>query len=176
MGLQFVSENWLTDAINAIKARNGEAVFGRTFFMPHSYGMNHPPELHRGHQRRAQLPGFGGHLPASRSAFVPPMIVGEGGWKWGATDDARFPKVTDDLHRDYYVRPVQLFSTGIMPNGEPLPDYLFGFCPWLIAHKMDDNAFYDSLCRRPRDHARRHQGHPPVRAPLQLGLGPAGGR
>ena len=35
--------------------------------------------------------------------------------------------------------------TPIDRNGQPLPDYLFAFCPWLLASKMDDSAWYDSF-------------------------------
>ena len=38
----------------------------------------------------------------------------------------------------------EMFQTGVMPNGDPLPDYFFAFCPWLLANAMDDTAFYDS--------------------------------
>jgi len=144
VGLQFVSESWFLDAINTIKARDGEAVFGRTFFIPHSYGMNHPPNYTEDINAVLSFRVFAWHFQ-EQIGFVPPMIVGEGGWKWGATDDGRFPMVTDDLHRDYYVELYNWFRTGTLSNGEPLPDYLLAFCPWLLSHKMDDNAFYDSF-------------------------------
>jgi hypothetical protein len=144
VGLQFVSEDWLRAALREIKARQGERLFGRMFFVPHCYGMNHPPDYTEDINAVLSFRIFA-MIFQEEIGFVPPMIVGEGGWKWGATDDARFPKVTDELHRDYYVALFNSFRTGILPNGEPLPDYLFAFCPWLIAHKMDDNAFYDSF-------------------------------
>jgi hypothetical protein len=31
-----------------------------------------------------------------------------------------------------------------MPNGDPLPDYFFAFCPWILSDPIDDTAFYDS--------------------------------
>jgi len=144
VGLQFASESWLVDALREIKSRNGEALFGRMFFVPHSYGMNHPPNYEEDINTVLSF-GIFAQIFQQEIGMVPPMIVGEGGWKYGATDDARFPKVSDELHRDYYVELYNWFRTGILSNGEPLPDYLFAFCPWLIAHKMDDNAFYDSF-------------------------------
>ena len=144
VGLQFVSENWLVNAINEIKKREGDAVFGRTFFVPHSYGMNHPPNYAEDINTVLSFLRFG-EIFQEEIGFVPPMIVGEGGWKYGATDDGRYPKVTDELHRDYYVELYNWFRTGVLSSGKPLPDYLFAFCPWLISHKMDDNAFYDSF-------------------------------
>ena len=144
VGLQFVSENWFIDALNLIKQRQGEAVFQRMFFIPHSYGMNHPPSYTEDINAVLSFRIFA-LIFQEQIGFIPPMIVGEGGWKWGATDDGRYPMVNDDLHRDYYVGLYSWFRTGMLSNGEPLPDYLFAFCPWLIAHKMDDNAFYDSF-------------------------------
>jgi hypothetical protein len=144
VGLQFVSENWLRTTLSEIKARGGEALFGRMFFIPHSYGMNHPPEYTEDINTVLSFRVFA-DIFRNEIGFVPPMIVGEGGWKWGATDDARYPKVSDELHRDYYVALYNWFRTGVLSNGEPLPDHLFAFCPWLIANKMDDNAFYDSF-------------------------------
>jgi len=38
VGLQFVSEEWLTDALRDLKARGGEPIFQRMFFVPHPYG------------------------------------------------------------------------------------------------------------------------------------------
>lgn len=144
VGLQFVSENWLRDAIAEIKKRDGERLFGRTFFIPHSYGMNHPPSYTEDINTVLSFRNFA-HIFEEEIGFVPPMIVGEGGWKYGATDDGRYPKVSEELHRDYYVELYNWFRTGVLSNGEPLPDYLFAFCPWLLSHKMDDNAFYDSF-------------------------------
>jgi hypothetical protein len=37
------------------------------------------------------------------------------------------------------------FRTGVLSNGEPLPDYLFAFCPWLLSSKLDDSAWFDSF-------------------------------
>lgn len=143
-GLQSVSQQQVAAVLQQFRARGGEAVFGRMFFVPHCYGMNHPPDYVEDINSVLSFRNYADTFMAE-IGFVPPMIVGEGGWKWGATDDARYPKVSDELHRDYYVELYSWFSTGILSNGEPLPDYLFAFCPWLIAHKMDDNAFYDSF-------------------------------
>ena len=144
VGLQFVSDDWLVAALDEIKARGGEKVFGRTFLVPHPYGLNHPPDytedpngvlgfLHQADVVREQL------------GFVPPMIAGEGGWKWNATDDNRFPPIDATLHRDYHVALFDWFRTGTLSNGQPLPDYLFAFCPWLLSSKLDDSAWFDSF-------------------------------
>ena len=143
VGLQFVREDWLAAAIDALRRHGGERVFGRMFFIPHPYGLNHPPEYD------ADVNAMLGFLPYAaiferELGFVPPMIAGEGGWAIGSDHDVNFPKVTEELHRDYFVALFGMFQTGVMPNGDPLPDYFFAFCPWLISDMMDSTAFYDS--------------------------------
>jgi len=144
VGLQFVDPQWLREALYQIKLHGGEAIFQRMFFVPHPYGLNHPPAY------QEDLNAVLGFLTFAQVfqeeiGFVPPMIAGEGGWKYGATDDNRFPKIDDQLHRDYHVEVFNWFRTGTLSNGQPLPDYLFAFCPWLLASKMDDSAWYDSF-------------------------------
>ena len=144
VGLQFVDPQWLREALYEIRLHGGEAMFGRMFFVPHPYGLNHPPAY------QEDLNAVLGFLTFAQVfqeeiGFVPPMIAGEGGWMYGATDDNRFPKIDDQLHRDYHVEVFNWFRTGTLSNGEPLPDYLFAFCPWLLASKMDDSAWFDSF-------------------------------
>jgi hypothetical protein len=144
VGLQFVDPQWLTEALYQIRLHGGEPIFQRMFFVPHPYGLNHPPAY------QEDLNAVLGFLTFAQVfqeeiGFVPPMIAGEGGWKYGATDDNRFPKIDDQLHRDYHVEVFNWFRTGTLSSGQPLPDYLFAFCPWLLASKMDDSAWFDSF-------------------------------
>lgn len=144
VGLQFVSDDWLLAALREIKARGGEQVFQRMFLVPHPYGLNHPPDY------TADPNGVLGFLHQARLVeqeigFVPPIIAGEGGWKWNATDDRNFPAIDATLHRDYHVELFNWFRTGVLSNGEPLPDTLFAFCPWLLSDRGDDSAWYDSF-------------------------------
>jgi hypothetical protein len=144
VGLQFVDPQWLTEALYDIRLHGGERIFQRMFFVPHPYGLNHPPSY------QEDLNAVLGFLTFAQVfqeeiGFVPPMIAGEGGWKYGATDDNRFPKIDDQLHRDYHVEVFNWFRTGTLSSGQPLPDYLFAFCPWLLASKMDDSAWFDSF-------------------------------
>jgi hypothetical protein len=143
VGLQFVREDWLVAALDGLKRHNGERVFQRMFFIPHAYGLNHPPEYD------ADVNAVLGFLPYAADfereiGFVPPMITGEGGWAIGSDHDANYPKVTPELHRDYYIALFSMFRSGVMPNGDPLPDYFFAFCPWILSDPVDDTAFYDS--------------------------------
>jgi hypothetical protein len=144
VGLQFVSDDWLLAALREIKARGGEQVFQRMFLVPHPYGLNHPPGY------TADPNGVLGFLHQARLVeqeigFVPPIIAGEGGWKWNATDDRNFPPIDATLHRDYHVELFNWFRTGVLSNGEPLPDTLFAFCPWLLSDRGDDSAWFDSF-------------------------------
>lgn len=144
VGLQFVSDDWLRAALREIKARGGEQVFQRMFLVPHPYGLNHPPDY------TADPNGVLGFLHQARIVeeeigFVPPMIAGEGGWKWNATDDRNFPPISPELHRDYHVELFNWFRSGVLSNGEPLPDTLFAFCPWLLSDRGDDSAWFDSF-------------------------------
>ncbi len=143
VGLQFVREDWLVGTLEALKRHGGERVFGRMFFIPHPYGLNHPPEYD------ADVNAVLGFLPYAAAfereiGLVPPMIAGEGGWAIGSDHDINYPKVTEELHRDYYLALFRMFNTGVMPNGNPLPDYFFAFCPWLLSDVIDSTAFYDS--------------------------------
>ncbi len=144
VGLQFVDDEWLVAALREIKARGGEKVFQRMFLVPHPYGLNHPPNY------TADPNGVLGFLHQARIVqaeigLVPPMIAGEGGWKWNATDDRNFPAIDAALHRDYHVEVFNWFRTGVLSNGEPLPDTLFAFCPWLLSDRGDDSAWFDSF-------------------------------
>lgn len=144
VGIQFVSDDWLLAALREIKARGGERVFERMFLVPHPYGLNHPPDY------TADPNGVLGFLHQARLVeqeigFVPPIIAGEGGWKWNATDDRNFPPIDATLHRDYHVELFNWFRTGVLSNGEPLPDTLFAFCPWLLSDRGDDSAWFDSF-------------------------------
>ena len=101
------------------------------FFIPHPYGLNHPPDYVQ------DMNGVLGFLPFAdifkqEIGFVPPMIAGEGGWKYKADDDPRYPPIDDALHRDYHVAVFNWFKTGKLSNGQDLPDYLLAFCPWLL--------------------------------------------
>ena len=72
------------------------------------------------------------------------MIAGEGGWRPGEAQDIRYPPVTITRQRDYLLAVFQWFQTGKLSNGDPLPDYFFGFCSWILSDPGDSAAWYDS--------------------------------
>lgn len=143
VGLQFIRLDWLTDALRALKERQGEAIFGRMFFVPHPYGLNHPPEYNQDLDSVLSFLHFA-DIFRTEIGFVPPMIAGEGGWKFKAQDDRRYPAIDDARHRDFHLDVFNWFRTGKLSNGQALPDYLLAFCPWLL-FGSDAAAWIDSF-------------------------------
>ncbi|MBM3129233.1 MAG: hypothetical protein FJ009_11500 [Chloroflexi bacterium] len=145
VGLQVLDPEWVRAVIQEIKTRQGERIFGRMFFVPHAYALNHPPNYTEDENAVLGFRMFA-DVFQKELGFVPPFIVGEGGWKIGEAHDNRFPKVDEPLIAKYYVELYNWFRPpGRMSNGEPLPDYLFAFCPWLLASNTTAGAWYDSF-------------------------------
>lgn len=162
VGLQFVNEGWLSAALKEIRARGGEAIFGRMFFVPHPYALNHPPNYT---EDCSAVLGFRCYAAVFQQeiGFIPPMIAGEGGWKWNADNDHRFDPIDAELHRRYHVELYDWFRSGTLSDGTDLPDYLFAFCPWLLSNKMDDSAWYDSFAGEHTPTIEGVQSIPPFR-------------
>jgi hypothetical protein len=132
--------------LNELKTRDATAVLERMWFCPHAYGANHPPDYpfdqrnQYDHPNAAVKPDdvcvlqFLEFAQAFREelGFVPPFIVGEGGWQYGNAEDGRYSKIGDAQHAEYHAGVFNWFHTGQLSNGEPLPDYLFAFCPWIL--------------------------------------------
>jgi hypothetical protein len=143
VGLQFVNPDWLRTTLRTLKEQEMSYLFEQLFFIPHLYGLNHPPEYDEdinsvlGFQEYARV--FEEEI-----GFVPVMIAGEGGWRPGEAQDNRYPPVDEALHRDYHLAVFDWFRAGQLSNGEALPDYLFAFCPWLISDASDPAAWFDS--------------------------------
>jgi hypothetical protein len=70
-----------------------------------------------------------------------PMIGGEGGWEWGNEEDLRYSKLTPEQHADFHKELFEWFRTGILSNGDPLPDELFSVSPWIMADGGEDSWF-----------------------------------
>ena len=142
-GLQFIRLDWLTDTLKLIKERKGDAIFGRMFFIPHPYGLNHPPDYVQDLDGVLSFLHFA-DVFRQQIGFVPPMIAGEGGWKYNADDDKRFPAIDNVRHRDFHLAVFNWFKTGKLSNGANLPDYFLSFCPWLL-FGGDAAAWVDSF-------------------------------
>jgi hypothetical protein len=145
VGVQVTDTGELRTILENIKAHKGDRLFGRMFFVPHSYALNHPPNYTEDENAVLGFRMFA-DVFQQEIGFVPPFIVGEGGWKIGEAQDNRFPKIDDALEAQYYVQLFNWFRPpGTLSNGEPLPDYLFAFCPWLLAANTTAGAWYDGF-------------------------------
>lgn len=142
-GLQLMSPEWLRATLRALKAAGMHHVFERVFFIPHLHGLNHPPDYTEDIHGVLGFRAFA-QVFAEELGFVPVMIAGEGGWRLGEHQDTRFPAISEVLHRDYHLEVFDWFRTGRLSDGEPLPDYLFAFCPWLLSDPVDPAAWFDS--------------------------------
>jgi len=143
-GIQLLDEDDLRHFIDEIYARKGEALFKRMFFIPHAYGLNHPPDYKQDENGVLGFLNFA-TIFYKRLGFVPPFIVGEGGWKMDSAEDNRFPPISDQLHRDYTLAVYDWFRTGKLSNGAKLPDYLFAFNMWMLSGPDEAGAWYDSF-------------------------------
>ena len=144
VGIQVLDEEWLRAVIQSVKAQKGDRLFGRTFFVPHPYGLNHPPNYVEDDGAVLGYRTFA-DVFQKELGFVPPFIAGEGGWKFAAREDDRFPKIDDKLHAQYHVELFNWFRLGKVSDGQPLPDYLFAVCPWILAGNLEGAAWYDSF-------------------------------
>ncbi|HRW04439.1 MAG TPA: hypothetical protein P5121_05065 [Caldilineaceae bacterium] len=145
-GLQVMGKEELFAAVDAVAAMGRQDIWQRAFFVVHNYGVNHPPaypydELtQREHPGRTILEDSVSILSflafakwmQERIGFVLPIVGGEGGWQFGVNDDRRYPEVIQPYHADYHREVFDWFRTGLLSNGEPLPDYLFSVTPWLV--------------------------------------------
>ncbi|MCL4359930.1 hypothetical protein M1555_01570, partial [Patescibacteria group bacterium] len=134
VGLQLQDPNDVTTVVNAIRAREGanaDNFFNNMFFVPHTYAANHPPGWTAD---EIGVMGFRFYADAFQKAlgWVPPFMVGEGGWDFNNQADAAFPKTTDAVQAQYYQELFNWFKSGKLSDGSPLPDYLFAFCPWIL--------------------------------------------
>ena len=152
-GLQVMGVDELTTVLDYLyggqAAQAGvevETVLDRMWFSPHCYGSNHPPDYPYDARNQQEHPGatvfqdnvtvlsFLEFAPVFQKEihFVPPFIVSEGGWSIGNGDDSRYPAVDGTLHARYHQILFSAFQAGQLPNGDPLPNYLFAFCPWIL--------------------------------------------
>lgn len=143
IGLQFVDPDWLRVTLQRMKAQGMGNEFDRLFFIPHLYGLNHPPEYAEDINGVLGFREFASVFE-EEIGFVPVMMAGEGGWRPGEAQDNRYPAISEALHRDFHLAVFDWFRTGQLSDGTALPDYLFAFCPWLISDPHDPAAWFDS--------------------------------
>ncbi len=144
-GIQVLGREELVAAVNAVRAINRMEIFERAVFILHNYGANHPPAYPYDARNQQDNPGatiFDDDVAAlclleyaqwmqDSIGYVLPIIGGEGGWEFGAENDRRYPKAEQPYHAHFHADVFDWFRTGIVANGEPLPDYLFSITPWI---------------------------------------------
>jgi len=144
-GLQVLSQPEFDAAVDSVRALGRTDIWQRAFFALHNYGANHPPAYPYDPQNQADHPDATiftddtavlnlleyAKWMQDRIGFVLPIIGGEGGWEYGASEDGRYPKVEQPYHARYHAEMFNWFRSGVLSNGEPLPDYLFSVTPWI---------------------------------------------
>ena len=137
-GLQCLSLDELEAAIDALGV--GSPVWQRVWFCSHNYALNHPPDW-KGDVWSVQGFLFFADVFRRRLGIVPPIICGEGGWLYGASDDPRFPRVVGEIHAKYTRHVYKWFRRRKLTGGAPLPAYLLAVCPWILSGPHDE-AWY----------------------------------
>jgi uncharacterized Zn-binding protein involved in type VI secretion len=139
-GLQILGREEFVTAVDSVAAQGRTDIWQRAFFALHNYGANHPPNYPYDAITNKTI--FEDDVAAlvfllyaawmkEKIGYVLPIIGGEGGWQYGAHEDQRYPKVESPLHAKYHAEMFDWFRTGVVSNGEPLPDYLFSVAPWI---------------------------------------------
>jgi hypothetical protein len=139
-GLQVLEKEELDAAVDAVAAIQRTDIWERAFFCLHNYGANHPP-AYPYDTGLTVFDDFYGVLSflafarwmQERIGFVLPIIGGEGGWQFGQDQDRRYPKAEQPYHARYHKEMFDWFRTGLLSNGELLPDYLFSVTPWIAS-------------------------------------------
>lgn len=150
VGIQVQDPEELRTLIKTLKSQTGsDDIFGRIFFVPHSYAANLPPNVTEGDIGILQFKLFA-DVFQQELGYVPPFIVGEGGWGYDNQLFSQYPKIDNNLHAQYYQDLFNWFNTGQL-GGEaiPVPDYLFAFCPWILEAagrtEFQGQAWFNSL-------------------------------
>lgn len=147
-GLQVLSEEFLA----AVSVGLSDNVKDKIYFCLHNYGANHPPSYPYPEKTAVEDDTTVLRFLAFEAwfkkylGFVPPMIGAEGGWLYQNADDTTLPPVAIDLWVDWHREMYDWFRTGKLSNGDPLPDYLFSVCPWLLyAANWQSDAWVDGI-------------------------------
>lgn len=156
-GLQVLDVQELQAVLQELKTLNAATVMERMWFCPHPYGANHPPDYPYDELNQRDHPGatlnddtdtvlqFLEFAPVFQRelGFVPPFIAGECGWQFGNASDPRYPKIDDAHHASYHAALFNMLRTGALPNGAPLPEFVYAFCPWIL-YGPEADAWFSS--------------------------------
>jgi len=138
-GVQILGEDEWNAVAYYLNRPENQDIKERTFFALHNYGINHPPDYPYNEgltifDDDVSILSFLAYAKWQQDTIgmVLPMIGGEGGWGFTNQDDPRYPKIMEELHAQYHGEMFDWFRTGVIGNGEPLPDYLLSIAPWIL--------------------------------------------
>jgi hypothetical protein len=134
-GLQSMDEG----EIKAILANVPADVSASMWFASHAYCSNHPPmyPADKGLTifqddtccRRWREEG---EWVKQTLGFYVPTIVTEGGPVFDQQEDMTYPRVNAQMFANWMVEIYGWFKTGSISGVEPLPDWFFAYCPFLL--------------------------------------------
>lgn len=149
-GLQVLSEDYFA----AVAGGMSDAVKQKLFICAHGQAANHPPAYPYDARNQQDHPGataatdttcmliplaFGEWFTKYLGGLVVPLIVTEGPWDIdgdgsgsGQGKDTRYPPNSFQNWANYVYATYEQFRTGVLANGQPLPDYWFAENYWLL--------------------------------------------
>lgn len=137
-GVSFLDVHWMWTFLQALKEQDRASLLD--FYCDHSYSLNHPPEWTETHYGMLGFLEYHRLIQAALGKSVP-IISTECGARPGDQTDPRFPPVDAEFHKRDTEAAIRMCRTGIMPNGQLLPDWYVGRCHWLIADNRPDGMW-----------------------------------
>jgi len=137
-GLQILNKDELEAVLKAVPPDN--PLWQKTWFSLHNYGnfgdISNPPDYVPASEDETAFLNFlkWAEIFKDKLGFVPPIIGTEGGWEPKPLQGQSKP--TEErlkTNAQYFKQVYDSFRTGVLPNGEPLPDYFFAFSPYLLS-------------------------------------------
>jgi len=124
-GLQVMSPDELHGILGWMKLHGDDVLWPDIWIALHQYpAFGCPPDCTK--HGEYDILGFQGYADVclKQMGYVPPIMVTEGGYTDG--------QGTPQDRAKWMVRVFDSFRIGVLPTGQPLPDYLFAFCPWIL--------------------------------------------
>ncbi len=145
-GLQILDAQQLDAVLAQLPA--GDPIWQKTWFSMHNYATdgdltNDPSYIPSSVDEPAFLKFLNwAQIFQDRLGYVPPIIGTEGGWEPKAPQGQSKPSPEEFAKTaEYFKQAYDVFRTGVLPDGEPLPDYLFTFSPYLLGGYTDYKGF-----------------------------------
>ncbi len=145
-GLQILDAQQLDAVLTQLPA--SDPIWQKTWFSMHNYAtdgdLSNDPSYVPGSVDEPAFLKFlnWAQIFQDRIGFVPPIIGTEGGWEPKAPQGQSKPSEQEFAKTaDYFKQAYDVFRTGVLPDGEPLPDYLFTFSPYILGGYTDYKGF-----------------------------------